>query len=532
MGIHLEILLALFTLPLALADTASSTPTDAIDSTLNVPKKMDRMLSSKPCPDAFACMPAELTQTYSTIEGRVQSPGTGFAPDLLKNQGEGEYSSHWPISQGATEGRMYIRLDAYKRGEELPPSFLKDLDEKLARARKDHLKIILRFAYAYGCQPPSGEPTYGGKAVVCDQDKKKGEPWNNFDDASDDTVVRHLKQLGPVLRRNSDVVSIAEGFVGLWGEGHSSTNGLSDQDAKAIQARRGLMDAMLKSYPGPISLRTPKARDQLGFDSAEQSRVGLDNDCFLASDHDAGTYEGDSQAARSKEKDDIGKVASTAPVGGELCRSNPPRTDCATALAELKQLHFSYLTAGVSDKVFPQWKADGCYDQIMSHLGYRFSLKSTTMDSQLKPNTVFHLKAVIHNDGFAAPYASRPVFAVFKCEGGWKSKPIALKGEDARSWQPDQDHTVDAGVPVPPNLPKGKCGVSMSLPDGCDPTNHDEKDADETARSENCKQSFNDPKNAIQFANGGDVWHGADGTNQLSDELLAGDSPVPACPHK
>jgi hypothetical protein len=74
------------------------------------------------------------------------------------------------------------------------------------------LKLVVRFAYNYEA---------GGA------------------DAPLDVVLAHIDQLGPVLREHRDVILVIEsGFVGAWGEWHSSTNGLDTRAAKERILRR------------------------------------------------------------------------------------------------------------------------------------------------------------------------------------------------------------------------------------------------------------------------------------------------------
>jgi hypothetical protein len=93
------------------------------------------------------------------------------------------------------------------------------------------------------------------------------------------------------------------------------------------------------------------------FDGSDPARVGHHNSCFLSSDIDQGTY----AAPIEHWKDYVAHEGRFTPVGGETCAPNPPRSDCATATAELKRLHWSFLNALYHQAVLDRWKADGCY---------------------------------------------------------------------------------------------------------------------------------------------------------------------------
>ena len=115
----------------------------------------------------------------------------------------------------------------------LSVAYLKELDEGFARARRAGVKLLLRFAYENSSVTPmNGPSTY-------------------------EEIFLHMRQLAPVVRRNADVLhTIAAGFVGAYGEWHSS--------AHRLEANRSglamLVDAELDWFlPADRSLiiRTP-----------------------------------------------------------------------------------------------------------------------------------------------------------------------------------------------------------------------------------------------------------------------------------
>ena len=79
------------------------------------------------------------------------------------------------------------------------------LNSIFADIREAGVKAIIRFAYNQGPYPDS-------------------EP-----DASKAQILRHIEQLAPLLQNNADVIAWLEaGFIGAWGEWHTSTNGLDN----------------------------------------------------------------------------------------------------------------------------------------------------------------------------------------------------------------------------------------------------------------------------------------------------------------
>ena len=224
---------------------------------------------------------------------------------------------------GYTLAFSYIRLDDY-RSRDLDQRLLQDLNGGLDEVRRTGLKVVIRFAYNFGPYPDS-------------------EP-----DSSKAQILRHIEQVAPVLEAHSDVIAAVQaGFIGAWGEWHTSTNGLLDNP----QDKFDILEALLAVVPEDrfVQLRYPRYKQEgyggpmtaaEALSGTVQARVGHHNDCFLASDTDLGTYPSD----RIDElKAFVAAETAFVPMGGETCLSNPPRSECDTALAEMELLHFTYI---------------------------------------------------------------------------------------------------------------------------------------------------------------------------------------------
>ncbi|MCX7807831.1 MAG: DUF4832 domain-containing protein, partial [Deltaproteobacteria bacterium] len=59
------------------------------------------------------------------------------------------------------------------------------------------------------------------------------------------------------------------------------------------------------------------------------------------------------------------------PVGGETCQPFPPRSECASALAEMEMHHYSFINRDYHPDVVASWRMGGCIDAIRKRLGYR-----------------------------------------------------------------------------------------------------------------------------------------------------------------
>mgnify|MGYP000541180521 CR=1 FL=1 len=137
----------------------------------------------------------------------------------------------------AQEGQRLVYtpgdLSAY-RTRNLPYNYLTKLEAGFANLRKQGLKAVLRFAYNY----PETESEY-----------------LNAQDATLSRVKSHIQQLQPVLQRNADVIAVVQGgFIGAWGEWHTSSNNLTTPARKAA-----VRDALLQALPSQrlLHLRYP-----------------------------------------------------------------------------------------------------------------------------------------------------------------------------------------------------------------------------------------------------------------------------------
>lgn len=56
-------------------------------------------------------------------------------------------------------------------------------------------------------------------------------------------------------------------------------------------------------------------------------------------------------------------------MGGETCNFNPPRSNCSTAVSELRYFHYTYLNKGFHAAVLDSWRDGGCMHEIEHQLG-------------------------------------------------------------------------------------------------------------------------------------------------------------------
>jgi hypothetical protein len=433
---------------------------------------MLRAAEPKPsCAPRNAPTPPTIRRSFLPAEEVIPNPERGFYRfvNLLRDR-----DLRRVRDGGHTLVFSYVRLDQ-ARTTPLPPSLLASLEAGLESTRQAGVKVILRFAYNNGPYPNS-------------------EP-----DASKERVLAHIRQLRSCFRRNEDVIALVQaGFIGAWGEWHSSTNRLLDDP----RDRREILEALLEALPPTraVQLRYPPHKHQmyggpLSPDQAQRgsyaARVGHHNDCFLASETDMGTYP-DGQQERWKQY--LAAETRFVPMGGETCAVFPPRTDCAMAVAEMKRLHFSYINEDYHRRVVAGWSRQGCRAEIDRCLGYRFVLRDADLPASCRPGDSFRLRLRLRNEGWAAPFNPRPVYAVIVGAGG--RFEARLSGVDPRRWGADQDVIIDSPVRLPAAAKPGTYRLAVWLPDS----------------SPRLRPR---PEYAVRFANES-VWEAATGLNMLA----------------
>jgi hypothetical protein len=435
---------------------------------------------------AAAAIPAGAASvTYQDATDEVRNPERGFyaqqdgLPGALPDVRD----------RGLTLVRAIFRLDPHRDAETLPEDYLQAVDGTFAQAREQGIKLIVRFAYNKGDGP----------------------------DAPLDKILLHIDQLGPILQRNSDVIQVIEaGFIGAWGEWHSSANGVDTISAKEQVLRRELA-----AFPEEVKLAVRYPRDKrtiLGATPVDEedahsakarARVGHHNDCFLADDTDGGTWQDWKGATGDRERRYVDRDTAHVPMGGETCildGSRPELSTCDTAKQQLTVQDWTALNADFYGGVLDQWRAEGCYDEIARRLGPRFALVDAEMPDRVTSGEPLDLSFRVRNDGFAAPYNRRPLEVVLRHRQTGTTTRVPTE-VDPRFWGPGETAEVTVRARVPANAPSGETDVLLHLPDPS-PRLRDR------------------PEYAIRFAND-QVWDAETGLNRLN--LMAQVAPsVPA----
>jgi hypothetical protein len=388
-------------------------------------------------------------------------------------------------ADGKTLMHTYVRLDDW-RTTDLPGSLLASIDSGLAATRSAGIKLILRFAYNFGPYPDS-------------------DP-----DAPKDWILTHISQLTSTLQGGADAIAVVQaGFIGAWGEWHSSTNDLLANPQDKFDILNALVDAVPESRM--VQLRYPPYKGEGyggpldpadAFGGSRAARIGHHNDCFLASDDDFGTYPVNEIDTW---KQFVASETRFVAMGGETCNVNPPRSECATALAEMEQLHFTYINHEYLEEVVSSWTTGGCRDELERRLGYRLETPTVEWPAAIPPGAALPLRLTVRNTGFAAPINPRDVVVVLD---GPQHVELPVSTVDVRRFAAGEDTVVDLRLPLPADLPAGTYSLGLWLPD-----------ASPALRA--------DSRYAIRLANE-QGWDDTTGVNDLGDLVV--DPTAPGCP--
>ncbi len=375
---------------------------------------------------------------------------------------------------GVTVMQSYCFLMKYDDGRDLPREKLDDIELFLLKVREYGAKVLLRFAYELS-------PTLSGPTA--------------------ETVLKHLSQVRPLLRKYSDVIYVLQcGFVGKFGEWHNSFHKLQED----VVFNRELFSAVLEALPEdrctmaryPFIKRRLFGQEPLSeteaFSGLPQSRIGHFNDGFMANPpYHGGTfgYYG-TQEAVEPEQEYIAAESRYLPVDGELFWRDVG--GAALPTAAVKNFHrwhfdtFSFVHGnaffeGTDKYSIDIWKKvpvdpmflinaglpwsedyfrDGSgkhiwrsyYEYIRDHLGYRIELQSFEYKAE---NGRLSGNIKLINRGFSAPVNPRPVFLIVGDE------EIRLDTE-IRKWYSNEVQTLEFDIAAPAC---GEYRAGLWLPD-------------------------------------------------------------------
>ena len=385
-------------------------------------------------------------------------------------------TDQWPfprfVKDGVTVSQAYCYLTQFADGP-VSDAKIAALEADFAKARRAGVKFLLRFAYEF-----SDEVSW----------RTKGAP-------TAERILAHIKQLTPVVRRNSDVIyCLQTGWVGLWGEFHSSTHGIEKNPAHVAAIVKATLDMLppdrttmmrrivykenvLKSLGAEGEVTATNAWTQV-----PTARIGFFNDGTLANWWDGATFTEEPYAdGGNREYERVHREGLYTPVDGELFwtgqYSHPVFADGYRAIDRFSYQHYTTFSLvhghSLLDPNTKPWTIDGwkvtpvtaealkffgidfdpayfegvpyrtAYEFIRDHLGYRLAVKKVIQPDDVGQGGTVRL--TLHNYGFAPPV--NPRWLHLAVSDGARSEEWNT-GFDCRKLMPGVDIEVETRIPA------------------------------------------------------------------------------------
>jgi hypothetical protein len=356
------------------------------------------------------------------------------------------------------------------------------------------MKAVLRFAY---------EKDFMGRIAV---------------GPTEADINRHTQQLKPFLEANKDVILVVQaGFIGAWGEWHSSVHGLENSD----EIKRNILARICDMAPAGrmIQVRVPAYKNLLKEDTKQYNRLSFHDDFIVIKPH---VWDGDMSEGKPY-YEQIVKESPYLIIDGELPwglwsvnqdaddKQGGWLIDGAQSARRLFIQHYTSLSAihnykerNATEKFsMLYWKEtpiteafltanrmpfshayflkkDGTcatrseFEYIRDHLGYRIELQQLKVNPKWKKGTTNHVDVSLINRGFSTLFNEHPVFFVLTDEAG-NVCHSTLTGANVNNWQPynPQDtnktplvHHISASMELPPAFSAGTYQLGLWIPNG------------------------------------------------------------------
>jgi hypothetical protein len=347
---------------------------------------------------------------------------------------------------GATTVRVVYSLAEW-RAQDIPQAFLDRIEADFDAARANGFKMIPYLTYAWV------------------QDLDQGAAV----DATADWTVRHLSQLGPVLKRHDDVLTLMiAGMIGAWGEWHSSSNGNVGPNGEVNNNSRRIAEALFTAVPAnrSVVLRYSSLKRALlgekaigadeAFSGSNRARAGFHDEGILqnkwGTDVDFDWYDAYIRAE--------GAVVPSLEMFDSNTRRDGTELSCQRLFDELARRQSDLMndTEGLT-RIEP-----GCGPTVHRRIGYRYRLVEATLPSTAQAGASIDLALRIANDGWSPAFNQRPVQLVLRGRQTQQLRTLTLIA-DPRRWAAAQVSDVNVTVALPADLPADTYDLLLHLPD-------------------------------------------------------------------
>lgn len=405
--------------------------------------------------------------------------------DLSSNLEKDElyYSEKTKLTQ------VYFYLTSYM-GISIPEQAFRNMQLVLDNLKKSGYKAILIFAYRYD--------------DTC--------PYETYAD-----IKKHLGQLKPFLQKNESLIfAVQAGFLGLWGEWHST--GLDNSPYHKKVVIRDILQAIPASRKMQVR-ETAYKTDAAGFirrtatgpieyfplNTEEYNRIGFQNaylvldqgpyakwdyrwpdeDYFLVKKEALATVVDGEMPYNGQDPYDFNELAYGNRGGWKAIQRMKEHVYSSFSVVHNYRLninawkrqaisrdHFHNEKMAVGEDYFLDRQGQpvtrSAYEYIRDHLGYRFQLKEASIPMQINRGDSAVFSIELKNFGFAPLINKRPVYLVLIDEQNNVSE--ILTSADPRNWLPaqsetDAGYTINQAAFVNTGFKPGTYKVGLWLPD-------------------------------------------------------------------
>ena len=442
-------------------DVASADSVASFDELAEVPSRME--IKSTP-----------VVVTFQPTSAFIRNPERGLAPwgddPMVPNASYFDYAlMPLIVEQDASLVRTQTMLEGLENTATIPQSRVNAMAEGFNILRQRGLKSIHRFFYT----SPSDDN------------------YQNAPEADLTTLLGHVEQLGPVMQANKDVIALIEaGFVGPWGEWHSSLH-----QHLLLEPRTLIRNKLLEAFPGKIMFRYPyhirewyqESITNLTGGPSEARRIGMHNDGILTIGmHNGHTWQSSDFDANdiADDRQYISRLTALNPYGGEIAPGlwtgnfyfmegpNPRGVDHVNE--DFYRNHMTYLNS--ANAGFDRLKATleaantWSYPEMIRRLGYRFVLTEATHESWTVNGGSFTLRLKLRNEGYARIMNERPVYLrLVPRLPGAAIREYKLNDVNVWNWDPtypdNPDHDTGPQLVWLGQIAAGEYDVGIRMPD-------------------------------------------------------------------
>ena len=123
--------------------------------------------------------------------------------------------------------------------------------------------------------------------------------------------------------------------------------------------------------------------------TAEKARIGIHNDCYLASIDDTGTYQPRRDQTIEAQRMFTRQHVQYTSFGGETCAPiAQARTTCSDILREGKEYRLGYLNYDYHEDFINGWEKEGCMADVRKNIGYRIELSQFQISSKAQSGSL------------------------------------------------------------------------------------------------------------------------------------------------